>query len=173
MWIGNTFRDLLLARSTSMEHLPKWPHLRNEIGCLHVRRRPPAVRKRKRSCESQVITIRVMQKCIYHGLCNLFFGVLHGMLFCCFISGRLYIFELFSFIFIRVLQPSLRPQNYVWCWRRYLRLCPDNLYRPENISLKNGPHILTLSMIKICVFKVTLLTPMSENHISFSWSSRT
>ena len=30
-------------------------------------------------------------KCIYHGLCNLFFGVLHGMLFCCFISGRLYI----------------------------------------------------------------------------------
>ena len=52
-------------------------------------------------------------KCIYHGLCNLFFGVLHGMLFCCFISGRLYIFELFSFIFIRVLRPSLRPQNYV------------------------------------------------------------
>ena len=49
--------------------------------------------------------------CIYHGLCNLFFGVLHGMLFCCFISGRLYIFELFSFIFICVLRPSLRPQN--------------------------------------------------------------
>ena len=22
--------------------------------------------------------------CIYHGLCNFFFGVLHGMLFCCF-----------------------------------------------------------------------------------------
>ena len=37
--------------------------------------------------------------------------LLHGMLFCCFISGRLYIFELFSFIFIRVLRPSLRPQN--------------------------------------------------------------
>ena len=52
-----------------------------------------------------------LQKCIYHGLCNLFFGVLHGMLFCCFISGMLYIFELFSFIFIRVLRPSLRPQN--------------------------------------------------------------
>ena len=52
-----------------------------------------------------------LQKCIYHGLCNLFFGVLHGMLFCCFISGRLYIFELFSFIFIRVLRPSLRRQN--------------------------------------------------------------
>ena len=51
------------------------------------------------------------KKCIYHGLCNLFFGVLHGMLFCCFISGRLYIFELFSSIFIRVLRPSLRPQN--------------------------------------------------------------
>ena len=30
-------------------------------------------------------------KRIYHGLCNLFFGVLRGMLFCCFISGRLYI----------------------------------------------------------------------------------
>ena len=30
-------------------------------------------------------------KCIHHGLCNLFLGVLHGMLFCCFISGRLYI----------------------------------------------------------------------------------
>ena len=53
--------------------------------------------------------------CIYHGLRNLFFGVLHGMLFCCFISGRLYIFELFSVIFIRVLRPSLRPQNYVRC----------------------------------------------------------
>ena len=52
-------------------------------------------------------------KCIYHGLRNLFFGVLHGMLFCCFISGRLYIFELFSFIFIRVLRPSLRPQNQI------------------------------------------------------------
>ena len=37
----------------------------------------------------------------------------------CFISGRLYIFELFSFIYIRVLRPSLRPQNYVWCRRRY------------------------------------------------------
>ena len=48
---------------------------------------------------------------IYHGLCNLFFGVLHGMLFYCFISDRLYIFELFSFIFIRVLPPFLRPQN--------------------------------------------------------------
>ena len=58
-------------------------------------------------------------KCIYHGLSNLFFGVLHGMLFYCFISGRLYIFELFSFIFIRVLRPSLRPRNYVWCWRSY------------------------------------------------------
>ena len=34
-------------------------------------------------------------KCIYHGLCNLFLGVLHGMLFYCLISGRLYIFELF------------------------------------------------------------------------------
>ena len=33
--------------------------------------------------------------------------------FLCFISSRLYIFELFSFIFIRVLRPSLRPQNYV------------------------------------------------------------
>ena len=51
------------------------------------------------------------EKCIYDGLCNFFFGVLHGLLFCCFISGRLYIFELFSFIFIRVLRPSLRPQN--------------------------------------------------------------
>ena len=28
----------------------------------------------------------------------------------CFINGRLYIFELLSFIFIRVLRPSLRPQ---------------------------------------------------------------
>ena len=45
---------------------------------------------------------------IYHGLCNLFFGVLHGMLFYCFISSRLYIFELFSFIFIRILQLSLQ-----------------------------------------------------------------
>ena len=42
------------------------------------------------------------------GYVNLFFGVLHGMLFCCFISGKPYMFELFSFIFIRVLQPSLR-----------------------------------------------------------------
>ena len=58
-------------------------------------------------------------KCIYHGLCNLFVGVLHGMLFYWVISSRLYMFELFSFIFIRVLRPSLRPQNYVWCWRRY------------------------------------------------------
>ena len=32
--------------------------------------------------------------------------MLHGILFCCFISGRLHIFELFSFIFIRVLRPS-------------------------------------------------------------------
>ena len=52
-------------------------------------------------------------KCIYQGLCNLFFGVLYGMLFYCFISGRLYIFELFSFIFTRVLRPSLRPQNLI------------------------------------------------------------
>ena len=35
--------------------------------------------------------VSVNDICIYHGLCNLFFGVLHGMLFCCFISGRLYI----------------------------------------------------------------------------------
>ena len=53
------------------------------------------------------------EKCIYDGLCNFFFGVLHGLLFCCFISGRLYIFELFSFIFIRVLRPSLRLQNWI------------------------------------------------------------
>ena len=60
-----------------------------------------------------VLTIKMSwhSKCIYHGLRNLFFGVLHGMLFRRFISGRLYIFELFSFIFIRVLRPSLRPQN--------------------------------------------------------------
>ena len=92
-------------------------------------------------------------KCIYHGLCNLFFRVSNNMaqtmqkaqnsrsyaffrvqltlkkcsykrlnvlvngnvfIMGCLgyvISGRLYIFELFSFIFIRVLRPSLCPQN--------------------------------------------------------------
>ena len=92
-------------------------------------------------------------KCIYHGLCNLFFRVSNNMAQtmqkaqnsrsyaffrvqltlkkcsykktecsskwkCIYhgclgyvISGRLYIFELFSFIFIRVLRPSLCPQN--------------------------------------------------------------
>ena len=40
---------------------------------------------------------------------------------CCSVASLAvgYIFELFSFIFIRVLRPSLRPQNYVWCRRRY------------------------------------------------------
>ena len=66
-----------------------------------------------------VFNCTCMNLCIYNGLRNLFFGVLHGMLFCCLICGRLYIFELFSFIFIRVLRPSLRPQNYVRCWRHY------------------------------------------------------
>ena len=36
---------------------------------------------------------------------------------CCSVASLAvgYIFELFSFIFIRVLRPSLRPQNYVRC----------------------------------------------------------
>ena len=40
--------------------------------------------------------------CIYHGLCNLFFGVLHGMLFCCFISGRLYIWVVLIYVHSRL-----------------------------------------------------------------------
>ena len=85
------------------------------VGTFDFDRQKPGINSEAvtKSVPRGFLKVTLLEKgiCIYHGLCNLFFGVLHGMLFCCFISGRLYIFELFSFIFIRVLRPSLRPQN--------------------------------------------------------------
>ena len=86
-------------------------------------------------------------KCIYHGLCNLFFGVLYGMLFYCFISGRLYILELFSFIFIRVLRPSLRPQNQITVTRGCQFLLDVFFFLVRFVSLMNHSYTSTIQII--------------------------
>ena len=101
-----------IVSQTTLLRQCKWRRIHEVIRFFRVQLSLKKCSYKKTECSSK-------WKCIYHGLCNLFFGVLHGMLFYCFISGRLYMFELFSFICIRVLRPSLRLQNYVWCWRRY------------------------------------------------------
>ena len=130
-----------IVSQTTLLRQCKWRRIHEVIRFFRVQLTLKKSSYKKTECSSK-------WKCICHGLCNLFFGVLLGMLLYCLISGRLYMFELFSFIFISRLKTVPTPSKLCMMLKTLLLRTKIFLAATSNLLplLPKQPSILSQSL---------------------------